>query len=121
MTPSNIATSGPCAIGAGPRRSRPHGRVAPMVEKLDAGRYYGQEQGSREVAGLTFSESVYPPEFAIPAHRHEHAFFYLIIAGHCSEVSGQRDDSGGPPSLVFHPPGEVHANRWHGAGGRCFH
>jgi len=92
-----------------------------MVEKLGAGRYFGHPQGSREFAGLTFSESVYPPEFLIPAHRHEHAFFYLIVEGRCAEVCGRQEDCGGPPTLVFHPPGAVHANRWHGAGGRCFH
>jgi AraC family transcriptional regulator len=93
----------------------------PMVEKLGAGRYFGHLQGSREVAGLTFTESVYPRDCAIPAHRHEHAFFYLIVEGCCAEVCGREKYSGGPPTLVFHPPGEVHANHWHGAGGRCFH
>jgi AraC family transcriptional regulator len=92
-----------------------------MIEKIGPGRYFGHHQGSREVAGLTFSESVYPPEFTIPAHCHEHAFFYLVVEGCCTEVCGRKTDSGGPPTLVFHPPGEVHANDWHGAGGRCFH
>jgi AraC family transcriptional regulator len=92
-----------------------------MVEKLGAGRYFGQLQGSREVAGLTFSESVYPRECAIPAHRHENAFFYLVVEGCCAEVCGGERHSGGPSTLAFHPPGEVHANHWHGAGGRCFH
>jgi AraC family transcriptional regulator len=67
-----------------------------MVEKLGAGRYFGHLQGSREVAGLTFSESVYPRDSAIPAHRHEHAFFYLIVEGCCAEVCGREKYSGGP-------------------------
>jgi AraC family transcriptional regulator len=92
-----------------------------MIEKLHPGRYFGHQEGSREVAGLTFSESVYPPEFTIPAHCHVHAFFYLIVEGCCTEVCGDQKATGGPPTLVFHPPGEVHANHWHGAGGRCFH
>src|SRR5262245_10739999 len=92
-----------------------------MIEKLSVGRYFGHIQDSREVAGLIFSESVYPPECAIPPHRHENAFFYLVVVGCCEEVSGRKNDSGGPQTLVFHPPGEIHANHWHGAGGRCFH
>jgi AraC family transcriptional regulator len=92
-----------------------------MVQKLSPGQYYGQARGHREVAGLTFSESVYAPNFFIPAHRHEHAFFYLVVEGHCTEVCRSDSQTGGPATLVFHPPGEVHANRWPGPGGRCFH
>ena len=92
-----------------------------MVEKLAPGRYYGLPGGHREVAGITFCESAYPPEASLPAYRHEHAFFYLVLEGRCTEACGHSSESGGPSTLVYHPPGEVHANRWPGAGGRCFH
>jgi hypothetical protein len=75
-----------------------------MIEKLEAGRYFGHPRGAREVAGLTFTESTYPPECAIPAHRHENAFFYLIVEGCCEEVCGRKQEYGNPPTLVFHPP-----------------
>jgi AraC family transcriptional regulator len=92
-----------------------------MVEKLAPGRYYGFAGGRREVAGITFCESAYPPDAALPAHRHEHAFFYLVVEGRCTEACGRSSATGGPSTLVYHPPGEVHANRWPGPGGRCFH
>lgn len=92
-----------------------------MVEKLAPGRYYGLPGGHRQVAGITFCESTYPPEASLPAHRHEHAFFYVVVEGRCTEAHGHSSETGGPSTLVYHPPGEVHANRWPGAGGRCFH
>jgi AraC family transcriptional regulator len=92
-----------------------------MVEKLAPGRYYGLPGGQREVAGLTFCESAYPPDAVLPAHRHEHAFFYLVVEGRCTEDCGHSSETGGPSTLVYHPPGEVHANHWPGAGGQCFH
>src|SRR5262245_30430242 len=92
-----------------------------MVEKLAPGHYYGIAGGHREVAGIAFCESAYPPEASLPMHRHENAFFYLVVEGRCTEDRGHSSESGGPSTLVYHPPGEVHANRWPGPGGRCFH
>src|SRR5262249_13771749 len=76
---------------------------------------------SRAVDGLTFSESEYAPGLVIPRHSHAHAFFCLVIDGVSTEVVGASTRTNRPSTLVYHPAGEAHANRWHGSGGRCFH
>jgi AraC family transcriptional regulator len=70
---------------------------------------------------MTFVESAYGPETEIPPHEHADPFFYYVLEGVCSEVSRRGSWQRGPCSLVFHPAGAWHANRWPGLGGRCFH
>src|SRR5262249_41789479 len=92
-----------------------------MAIQLSPGTFYGKTQGQLEFAGLTFAESVYGPELQVPKHAHVHAFFYLVLEGVCEEVQGRLRTIGGPSTLVFHPAGEPHANRWRSPGGRAFH
>src|SRR5262245_2947929 len=92
-----------------------------MATKLAPGRFFGQTLASVEVAGMTFSESVYTTELDIPSHEHVNAFFYFVIEGRYEKTYGRKTRTGGPSTLVFHPAGEPHSNRWHSAGGRVFH
>jgi AraC family transcriptional regulator len=45
----------------------------------------------------------------------------LVIEGVCEEVCRRGTRVVRPATLVFHPAGEPHGNRWHDAGGRVFH
>ncbi len=92
-----------------------------MATKLAPGRYLGEMQETIEVAGLTFTESVYETDVYLPEHEHENAFFYFVVEGFYEEVYGNKVRQGGPSTLVFHPAGESHANHWYEAGGRVFH
>ena len=92
-----------------------------MLRKLPAGSFYGKTTLRREVAGLVFAESVYREELRIPKHEHAHAFFNLVLEGTYTEVCGTRTQIRGPSTLALHPSGEVHADHWHGLGGRVFH
>ena len=92
-----------------------------MNSRLPSGTFFGQSQARFEVAGLTFIESAYTAGFDISTHEHDHAFFYLVIEGTCEETCRSRTSTCGPSTLVYHPSGEPHANRWPGAGGRAFH
>jgi AraC family transcriptional regulator len=92
-----------------------------MATKLSPGTFFGKTQSRLEVAGFTFAESLYAANFDIPMHSHENAFLYYVIDGIYDEACGRETRTGGPSSLVFHPVGEAHANRWHDTGGRVFH
>jgi AraC family transcriptional regulator len=70
---------------------------------------------------MTFLESVYSSALSIPSHSHSHAFFCLVLEGVSTETYQKRSRTNEPFTLVFHPPEEVHANRWHDPGGRTFH
>jgi AraC family transcriptional regulator len=92
-----------------------------MHRTLPAGVFYGRTTLRREIAGLVFAESTYREELRIPRHEHANAFFNLVLEGTYTEVCGTRTRIRGPSTLALHPGGEVHADHWHGLGGRVFH
>jgi AraC family transcriptional regulator len=97
-------------------RSTAEGRTT-----LLPGSFFGSTALSRTIGGFALTESVYRPRHAVPAHEHERAFFYLVLDGSSQDTTRRRALSCAPGTLVYHPPGETHANVWHEAGGRCFH
>jgi AraC family transcriptional regulator len=92
-----------------------------MTTKLAPGTFFGQTRRYLEVSGLTIAESTYEEGFDAPVHYHANAFFYLVIEGVCEESCGGETRSCGPSTLVFHPAGHPHSNRWRGAVGRVLH
>jgi hypothetical protein len=92
-----------------------------MLKKLRTGSFYGTTALRREVAGLVFVDSVYREERHIPKHEHTRAFFNLVLEGAYTEVCGATTRTRGPSTLALHPPGEVHADHWHGERVRVFH
>ena len=102
-------------------RSGAHAETTTMPRKLPAGFFYSETGRRREVAGLVFAESVYREGQRIPKHEHANAFLNLVIEGTYTEVCGPRTRVRGPSTLALHPCGEVHADHWHGRGGRVFH
>jgi AraC family transcriptional regulator len=91
-----------------------------MSHLLPPGSFYGECRVARQVGGFTLCESRYAPGERIPTHAHEHAFFYFVLVGNSTESFGPRVRVADMGTLVFHPPGESHANHWHVAGS-CLH
>jgi AraC family transcriptional regulator len=91
-----------------------------MHHTLAAGHFHGELLRRRDFAGFTLTESAYPPGLRIPKHAHERAYCCLVLRGAYSETFGASSRGCGPSTLVFHPPGEVHADQFHEAGGRLF-
>ena len=63
----------------------------------------------REIAGLAFSESLYPPKLKQPRHTHALASFSFVLAGSYVETCGAQEHSRQASTVVFHPPQESHA------------
>jgi AraC family transcriptional regulator len=57
------------------------------------------------------TESVYSPSFTIPRHSHEVPYFGLVLQGTYRETYEARTRECGPSTLLFHPAGELHAER----------
>jgi AraC family transcriptional regulator len=72
------------------------------------------------VSGLTFWETLYAPDFKMPAHCHRNAFLYLVRQGVLTEVCDWKSETAHPSTLIFHPSGQLHANHFLGAGARVF-
>ncbi|MSV27196.1 MAG: hypothetical protein EXQ52_00385 [Bryobacterales bacterium] len=68
----------------------------------------------RTVGELTLADVSYPAGARLPHHRHERAYFCLILRGGYTEVYGRRSRFCSPNTLVFHPSGEMHAQTFTG-------
>ena len=88
--------------------------------KLRPRQLYGSVLKSCEVSELTLMETAYAPCAVLPKHSHECAYLCLVLQGTYTEVYGNRTRVCKPATLIFHPPDEVHSDRFHKAGGRCF-
>jgi AraC family transcriptional regulator len=85
-----------------------------------AGSFYGNIVAARNIKGWGFTESIFTEGTTTPLHMHDVAFFYLVVSGICQESFRNAERVSGPRSLIFHPAGEPHRNRWKGLEGRSF-
>ena len=88
--------------------------------KLLSGQLYGSTLRSCTVSGLKLMETAYTPGVVLPAHSHECASLCLVLQGTYNEVYGNRTRFCKPATVVFYSPGQVHTDRFHDVGGRCF-
>jgi AraC family transcriptional regulator len=87
--------------------------------RLSKGTYFGSLEATHSVAGLTISENRYAAHERIPMHVHAHPYICLVMFGGFTELSGRRSAECGVGSVIWHPEGEPHEDRFAGAGGRC--
>ena len=87
--------------------------------RLSQGTYFGSVEATHAVAGLTLSENTYVPGEWIPMHVHAHPFICIVVAGGFIEQSGRKVTECGVGSVIWHPEGDAHEDRFAAAGGRC--
>ena len=87
---------------------------------LRPGSFHGKPLGQRRLGNRTLVESAYPPGVSIPTHVHSRAFFYLVLDGVCFETFDGSNRTAQPFTLVYHPAGSAHSDKWGVGGGRCF-
>jgi AraC family transcriptional regulator len=87
---------------------------------LERGRYYGTALAQRATGEVNLAEGRYAGHSRIPAHAHSAPYFCLVLEGWFEETWGSRRETCGAGTLVFHLAHEVHADRFGGAGARCF-
>jgi len=91
-----------------------------MSMQLPPGSYYGETLRSCSVASFQLSERVYSPGYQTPKHTHKQALFCYVMQGNYTESYGGKTRECKSSTLLFHPPGELHAEHFHEAGGRSF-
>ncbi len=91
-----------------------------MSAWLSRGQFFGSLLGCREVGGFTLTEYRYPPNIDLRSHGHEQAYFCLVLQGGYAESCGRKTRAYSPMTVTFHPAGEIHSDRFEGAGGRIF-
>lgn len=88
--------------------------------KLSHGHLYGNTLKRRSIAGFTLIETTYAPNLVLPNHSHECAYFCFVLKGTYTETYGKRKRNCKPSSLIFHPPDELHSDRFCDLEARCF-
>jgi AraC family transcriptional regulator len=91
-----------------------------MPIRLEPGKFYGTVSQKRDLRDFRLTETAYRPESRVPVHAHEHPYFCFVLAGSFEESSRGRIHEHALQDLIFHPASEVHADRFHRSGGRCF-
>jgi AraC family transcriptional regulator len=67
-------------------------------------------QHARETGGLTISTTLHAAGSALAPHYHEREYFCFVVAGRFEERAGGAGHRCAEQTLVFHPPGDVHAD-----------
>jgi len=86
---------------------------------LPSGTYYGRCTQSITCGSCHVSEFSYPPDAQVPAHSHALPFFSALVRGAYDEADGRRTVACRTGTVLFHPLGQTHADRFHGDGGVC--
>lgn len=89
------------------------------VPLLRPGRYLGTPLGRVLLPDLALVETSYAPHLRLTRHRHERAYYCLVIAGDFAESCGGRDHEGGAWTLIARPAGEEHTQLFGRRGARC--
>lgn len=79
------------------------------MSKLLKGRFFGSARTRRQVGELALIESHHDAGSRLPRHSHEHAYFCLNFGGTYVEQYGRQRRTCRTGMVVFHPPGECHA------------
>ncbi len=87
---------------------------------LPRGTFYGAERARRRVGGLLLTETAYRAGDALPRHDHERAYFCCVLRGGFVERDGRASRECDPATVIFHPPGATHSDRFGGEPSRCF-
>lgn len=77
---------------------------------LGPGAYLSETQDRRLVAGLTLTRTLHRLPERLPLHTHTAAYFCLVVKGAFDESAGPVVREARPGTLLFHPPGESHAD-----------
>lgn len=85
-----------------------------MSRVVPEGTFLGRTLKRECVNELVISIVSYAATARIDTHSHETAYACLILAGTYSESFDRRSRVRSPMTLVFHPAGEKHAQRFHG-------
>jgi AraC family transcriptional regulator len=86
---------------------------------LPFGQFYGEVGAEVRVGELSLREVAGRPAAGIPRHTHEHAHFCLVVRGECETTTVNHDGRCGTSSLLFHPAGTTHEDRFVSRSGAC--
>jgi AraC family transcriptional regulator len=80
----------------------------------------GKLLSRRDVGGIALSETSYAARTTLPRHAHANPYFCFVREGAFEESSARRNSLHTSGTVIFHPAGEEHADRFLDPGAVCF-
>jgi AraC family transcriptional regulator len=90
-----------------------------MESKPSKGGFFGETVRRGQIEGFVVSDVRFAPDVRIPRHSHTRPMFNFVLAGSYTEYWDRRSLECRPRSLLFHPLGLPHAERFSSVGARC--
>lgn len=90
-----------------------------LVPRLEFGQFYGRVLHAGEAGGISVRELTDLPPHGVPRHTHGHAHFCLVISGRYESATRNLRGRCPPFTLLFHPAGATHEDRFLAPGGRA--
>jgi AraC family transcriptional regulator len=91
-----------------------------MSLNLPPGHFFGTTVKAWRGGAFQLSESVYAANSVLEEHRHARAYLAFVVHGGHRETTGAGERDCAPATVVLHPAGECHQNKFSPAGGRIF-
>ncbi len=91
-----------------------------MATALQPGCFFGERVNARELNGFVLTESVYTADHRIARHSHASPYLSILLRGSYRETRERQTRYCEPSTVVFHPAGEIHTDRFSRWGGRIF-
>ena len=79
--------------------------------------FQGKILRGRRTQWFCITETSYSGGRVLPRHQHEFAYISFLLAGSYVEASASREIACPAGTVIWHPLGEVHSDRFHPAGG----
>ena len=91
-----------------------------MNTRLSQGHFYGRVLNSHKVSEFLLNETIYYASASIPRHSHVNGYFCFVRQGSYTEYYGAKTRACGPMTFAFHPPGEIHSEKFDNVEARSF-
>lgn len=91
-----------------------------MGLRADYTGFHGRLLRSRDVNGLSLTETSYPPGLKLSRHAHKRAHFCIVLQGAFRDRDERMSRSCASSSIIFRPAGAIHSDHFSDLGGRCF-
>ena len=88
------------------------------IAKLSPCSFHGKFLKSLEFGGIRLTEVAYGPNFQNREHTHEYAYIGVTLNGQSTQICRNAVRSSRPWTIMYHPVGEVHYDRFHDQGAR---
>jgi AraC family transcriptional regulator len=79
--------------------------------------FQGKILGEKQAGPFRITETSYSANTALAMHQHESAYLSFLLSGTYVEYCGLRETACSSGTVIWHPPKDAHADRFHNGGG----